>query len=41
MGKVASEVEGSLSTLQGEIDGQIIGGEGNDELALRRKARGA
>jgi DNA-binding transcriptional MerR regulator len=41
VGKVASEVEGSLSTLQGELDGQIIGGEGNDELALRRKARGA
>jgi hypothetical protein len=41
VGKVASEVEGSLSTLQGEIDGQIIGGEGNDELAVRRKARGA
>jgi hypothetical protein len=27
--------------LQGEVDGQVIGGEGNDELALRRKARGA
>ncbi len=38
---MASEVEGSLSTLQGEVDGQVIGGEGNDELALRRKARGA
>ena len=41
VGKVATEVEGSLSMLQGEVDGQIIGGEGNDELALRRKARGA
>ena len=41
VGKVATEVEGSLSMLQGEIDGQIVGGEGNDELALRRKARGA
>ena len=41
VGKVAAEVEGSLSMLQGEIDGQIIGGEGNDELALRRNARGA
>lgn len=41
VGKVASEVEGSLLHLQGELDGQLIGGEGNDELALRRKARGA
>ncbi|MEY4421709.1 MAG: hypothetical protein RL581_247 [Actinomycetota bacterium] len=41
VGKVASEVEGSLSTLRGEVDGQVIGGEGNDELSLRRKARGA
>ena len=41
VGKVASEVEGSLLNLQGEIDGQLVGGEGNDELALRRKARGA
>ena len=41
VGKVATEVEGSLSMLQGEIDGQIVGGESNDELALRRKARGA
>ena len=41
VGKVASEVEGTLSTLQGEVDGQVIGGESNDELALRRKARGA
>ncbi len=41
VGKVASEVEGSLLTLQGEIDGQIIGGQGNDELSLRRNARGA
>lgn len=41
VGKVATEVEGSLLMLQGEIDGQIVGGEGNDELAQRRKARGA
>ncbi|MFM7861086.1 MAG: MerR family transcriptional regulator, partial [Candidatus Nanopelagicaceae bacterium] len=41
VGKVASEVEGSLLNLQGELDGQIVGGEGNDELAVRRKARGA
>lgn len=41
VGKVATEVEGSLLMLQGEINGQIVGGEGNDELAQRRKARGA
>jgi hypothetical protein len=41
VGKVATEVEGTLATLQGEVDGEIVGGEGNDELALRRKARGA
>ncbi len=41
VGKVATEVEGSLSTLQGEVDGEIVSGEGNDELSLRRKARGA
>lgn len=41
VGKVWSEVEGSLATLQGERDGEIISGEGNDELALRRKRKGA
>lgn len=41
VGKVATEVESSLINLQGEIDGEIIGGQGNDELAERRKARGA
>jgi len=37
-------VEGSLSTLQGEINGQSVGVEGNvgnDELSQRRKAKGA
>ena len=46
VGKVWHEVEGSLATLQGEVNGDIVvGGENsdssNDELALRRKARGA
>jgi hypothetical protein len=41
VGKVWHEVEGSLSTLTGEIDGQSVGGEGNDELSLRRKSKGA
>lgn len=41
VGKVAAEVEGSLSMLQGEVDGQVNSGEGNDELSERRKARGA
>ena len=40
-GKVWHEVEGSLSTLTGEIDGQSVGGESNDELSLRRKRKGA
>jgi DNA-binding transcriptional MerR regulator len=44
--KVWHEVEGSLATLQGEVNGDIlVGGENsdssNDELSLRRKARGA
>ena len=39
VGKVASEVEGSLTNLQGEVDGQFVGGEGNDELSLRRNQR--
>ena len=41
VGKVWHEVEGSLSVLQGEINGQPIGGENNDELSLRRKSKGA
>jgi DNA-binding transcriptional MerR regulator len=31
----------SLSTLTGEIDGQSVGVESNDELSLRRKRKGA
>lgn len=41
VGKVWSEVEGSLATLQGEIDGRVISGESNDELSDRRKLKGA
>jgi DNA-binding transcriptional MerR regulator len=44
IGKVWSEVEGSLSNLQGESleDGSmVISGETNDELAQRRKLKGA
>ena len=41
VGKVWHEVEGSLATLQGEVNGEIIGNENNDELSLRRKAKGA
>ena len=41
VGKVWHEVEGSLLTLQGEINGQLISGQDNDELSLRRKSRGA
>lgn len=41
VGKVWHEVEGSLATLQGEVNGEIIGKENNDELSLRRKAKGA
>jgi DNA-binding transcriptional MerR regulator len=44
IGKVWTEVEGSLSTLQGENteDGSLVSsGEGNDELAERRKRKGA
>ena len=44
IGKVWTEVEGSLSTLQGESteDGSLVSsGENNDELAERRKRRGA
>lgn len=41
VGKVWHEVEGSLSVLQGEVNGQLVGAEANDELALRRKFKGA
>ena len=41
VGKVWHEVEGSLSVLTGEINGQVVGVEGNDELSLRRKFKGA
>lgn len=41
VGKVWSEVEGSLATLQGEINGRVVSGEGNDELSLRRSRKGA
>ena len=44
VGKVWHEVEGSLATLQGEMNGQSVtasGVESNDELTLRRKAKGA
>lgn len=44
VGKVWHEVEGSLATLQGEINGEMInpaGAASNDELSLRRKAKGA
>ena len=41
VGKVWHEVEGSLSVLQGEVNGQQTGVENNDELSLRRKSKGA
>jgi DNA-binding transcriptional MerR regulator len=44
VGKVWHEVEGSLASLQGEMNGQAVtasGVESNDELTLRRKAKGA
>lgn len=44
VGKVWNEVEGSLTHLQGEdlSDGTLVSGsESNDELAMRRKLRGA
>jgi hypothetical protein len=41
VGKVWHEVEGSLATLQGEVNGEPSGVESNDELSLRRKAKGA
>ncbi|MSO42985.1 MAG: MerR family transcriptional regulator [Candidatus Planktophila sp.] len=41
VGKVWHEVEGSLLRLQGEINGQIVSGQDNDELSVRRKSKGA
>jgi DNA-binding transcriptional MerR regulator len=41
VGKVWSEVEGSLATLAGEVNGETVVAENNDELSLRRKAKGA
>ena len=41
VGKVWDEVEGSLLSLAGEINGQLVSGLDNDELALRRKSKGA
>jgi len=41
VGKVWHEVEGSLANLQGEVDGQVTVNNSNDELSLRRKAKGA
>ena len=41
VGKVWSEVEGSLATLAGEVNGETIVAQNSDELSLRRKAKGA
>ena len=41
VGKVWHEVEGSLSLLQGEVNGHPTGVENKDELSLRRKSKGA
>jgi DNA-binding transcriptional MerR regulator len=41
VGRVWHEVEGSLSNLQGEVNGQVVGGENNDELSHRRARKGA
>ena len=41
VGKVWSEVEGSLAILAGEVNGETIVSENSDELSLRRKAKGA
>ncbi len=41
VGKVWDEVEGSLLNLAGEINGHLVSGQDNDELALRRKSKGA
>ena len=37
----ASEVEGSLATLAGEVNGETVVSQNSDELSLRRKAKGA
>jgi DNA-binding transcriptional MerR regulator len=41
VGKVWHEVEGSLSVLQGEVNGHPTVVENSDELSLRRKSKGA
>ena len=41
VGKVWHEVEGSLLLLQGEVNGEIVSVQSNDELALRRNSKGA
>jgi len=41
VGKVWSEVEGSLALLQGEFNGAVVSGDSNDELSQRRKLKGA
>jgi hypothetical protein len=41
VGKVWHEVEGSLANLQGEVDGNAVASNSDDELSLRRKAKGA
>ena len=41
VGKVLHEVEGSLLSLQGEMNGEVVSGQSNDELSLRRKSKGA
>jgi DNA-binding transcriptional MerR regulator len=41
VGRVWHEVEGSLSNLQGEVNGQVVSGENNDELSQRRARKGA
>jgi len=41
VGRVWHEVEGSLSNLQGEVNGQAVGGANNDELSQRRARKGA
>ena len=41
VGRVWHEVEGSLSNLQGEVNGQVVGCENNDELSQRRARQGA
>ncbi|CAM8632120.1 SoxR Predicted transcriptional regulators [Candidatus Planktophila versatilis] len=41
VGKVWSEVEGSLATLAGEVNGETVVSQNSDELSMRRKAKGA